>query len=110
MNLAALRRAILDLAVDDYTGLWEVLWLLQGIVRDTSEQTTTLGRRLVSEMMKDGSLQLYLGRSFTGDEHQVLGDDRNRLLESDTYWNEPLAEYPHLRVVATEQGEREYMH
>jgi hypothetical protein len=110
MTPTELRRALLDLAVDDYTGLWEVLWLCQGKLPDADlQQTLVLARCLVKEMLRDGSLQLYLGSSFTGDERQVLGDDRSHLLESDIYWNEPLAEYPHLRVVATEQGEREYM-
>ncbi|MGH7654922.1 MAG: hypothetical protein ACREN6_09690 [Gemmatimonadaceae bacterium] len=106
--MKTLKAAVLDSAGDDYTGLWEVLWLVK---QRRPEQTDSVAREqarsLVLEMLHDRLLLLYEGVEFNGDEKRVQSSQWEQSLDVVTYWGEPLGDMQQMRVVATEQGERE---
>jgi hypothetical protein len=108
--VSAIRQEILDLASDDYVGLWEVLWVIQRhFPEDTPVSVREKAQQLLLDLLRERLLQLYEGARFDGDEKMIARDDQNDLLNVGTYWNEPLGEIKHLRVVATEQGENAYL-
>lgn len=104
------RRTILELASEDYIGLWEVRWAIQQAQSDAPESSLfTDARALIREMIEDGALMLYSGTHFAGEESVVPQEEVSSLLEVELYWNEPISDHPQLRVVATERGEGEYI-
>lgn len=108
--MSALRYEILDLASDDYLGLWEVLWTVkQHFPEDEIGNAMAKARQLVLDLLQDRELQLYQGVRFDGDEAMIGPNDQEELLNIGTYWQEPIGDIEHLRVVATEQGERAYL-
>ena len=108
--MSDLRYEILDLASDDYLGLWEVLWAVQQhFPDDTLGIARAKAQQLVLDLLEDRQLQLYQGVRFDGDETMILPRDQENLLNVGTYWQEPIGDMQHLRVVATEQGERAYL-
>lgn len=94
---------ILDLANDDYTGLWELVWRARTTTADT--QTGALVARLRSELealIHEGKLALFRGIQFTGEEKLVSVTDVPALLLAPHSWEPPATGETHLRVLTTQ--------
>lgn len=100
--MSTLDRMVLDLAVEDRVGAWELIWRLQSSDIDADE---TLLRRTVSDMIQRGLLRAIL----LSDRDEVL-DDQVPLstVELDGHWLEPSRGDVQLRFEATTAGEEEY--
>lgn len=110
MNGMTAERMVLDLAVDDYTGLWEIAWGIEASHPNADMLTVVeLAKRAVHSLLEKGYIEIYEGRKFNGDEHRILQPDRRAVLATEAYWNPPLAaDFAHVRVSATEAGEHAY--
>ncbi len=92
--------SILERAVEDYTGLWELLPL------DTSNSSTAV-RAEVQELLKRGWVTLFRGISFDGDE-KVVDSEIDEVLRDKHSWRVPEGSQVHFRIGATVAGERAY--
>jgi hypothetical protein len=94
---------ILDLAADDYTGLWELVW---GAGAKNPEVETAALRRLLlttlTKLIADGTLRLYRGTKFTGEESVVSTAEAEELLDKANSWDPPESNTVHLRILAVE--------
>ena len=110
MNRMSAEHLVLDLAVDDYTGLWEIVWGIEAS-RPNADMLAAgeLAKRAVHALLEKGYIEIYEGRKFNGDEHRIPRSDRRAVLATEAYWNPPLAaDFVHVRVSATEAGEHAY--
>jgi hypothetical protein len=94
---------ILDLAADDYTGLWELVW---GAGAKTPEvEAATLRKSLLTaleSLIADGKVKLYRGTTFTGEENAVLTSEAAQLLAREDSWEPPESSAVHLRVLTVD--------
>lgn len=92
--------SILERAVEDYTGLWELLPL------DASSSFTAV-RAEVQELLKRGWITLFRGISFDGDEN-VVDSEIDEVLRDKNSWRVPEGSRAHFRIGATVAGERAF--
>lgn len=93
---------ILDLAEDDYTGLWELIWRARTTMAD--DRAGDLLERLRSELetlIQERKVSLFRGTKFTGEEQPISAADVPVLLATPGAWEPPAIDEPHLRVLAT---------
>jgi hypothetical protein len=97
------RSMILDLAGDDYTGLWEFLWGASAAMpdRDRGELVEQL-RADVETLINKGELMAYRGSRFSGEELPIPLRDVPAVLADSKQWDPPHAGSSHVRVLTTE--------
>ena len=102
MNVA---KMILDLAEDDYIGLWEFVWRA-----NTLEAPRPLAARIaeirpiLDRLIKEGMVDVYVGTRFNGDERRIPADGASMFLDAPSNWVQPVDGRDHARVVATDQA------
>jgi len=102
-----LKRAVLELGVEDAYGLWEVLWKLQPqATTEAGAPARAIAADAVASLLNKGLLVVQLEHNDTSTI--VSGMDAQRLLENASSWTEPLAGEGAVRVVATPAGRDAY--
>ncbi|WP_310572339.1 hypothetical protein [Gemmatimonas sp.] len=92
--------AILELATEDYMGLWEFLWSEEAKNPDCDKLGLLEGlQRSVKELVKSGRLRIYRGSNFTGEEKLVPVSDLTELIDLRSSWEAPQTGSEHLRVL-----------
>jgi hypothetical protein len=94
---------ILDLAAEDYTGLWELVWGAEA--KNPAVETTTLRELLltsVNKLIADGKVRLYRGTHFAGEETVVSTAETTELLARENSWEPPESTKVHLRILTVE--------
>lgn len=94
---------ILDLAGDDFTGLWEFVWGAAANVPKADPQALLDQLRSDVELLiRTGKLRLYRGTRFTGEQELVADQDAAALLAVPANWAPPEVGRDHLRVLTNE--------
>jgi hypothetical protein len=104
-----LQRTILDLAVEDYTGLWELVWRVRTVSPSRSEdEARSEAMRTTRQLIEEGLLDLYSGISFTGEQERLDSSDARAVLDNVENWAAAESGAPHYRIAATIAGEAAY--
>jgi hypothetical protein len=104
-----LARRVLWLAIEDYSGLWEVIWELNAqIPNRESDRTRVLAKRLVYDLLAKGLIQIYQCQEPDGDPVAVSADAGKKALEQTEAWEPPRFDGSSWRIGATDEGERAY--
>lgn len=98
---------ILDIATEDYYGLWEVLWAAKEYFPELGPCDLFLETKLrIFEMVEEGLIQIFwLSPSL---EEIVLAEDWKEQLENPENWDIASADRWHLRIASTEKGNQIY--
>lgn len=109
MSESELARRVLWLAIEDYSGLWEVIWELNSLApsRD-SGQSRVLAKRLVHDLLVKGLIQIYRCQEPDGELLAVPTADGKKILERTDAWKPPEFDGCSWRIGATEKGEQAY--
>ena len=108
-NSADAERRILSSAVEDYTGLWELLWELSTARSGgVSNADRALAETALRSLLDRGWVALYRGREFAGEEQPVPAMEFDSVLAQDESWSEPAKGAIQVRVAATQAGEDEF--
>ncbi len=100
---------ILDLADEDYVGLWELLWRGKTVAPDMeSGALEGAVQQCTRELIDKGLLQLYRGVTFSGEESPVPHSEVGRVLQDASAWSPPVPSAVHVRVTVTKAGEQAY--
>jgi hypothetical protein len=103
------KRVILWLAIEDFCGLWEVLWQLNSSLPSLSPGVRlALGKSLVIDMLAKGLLDAYEAVEPYEQLTRVPLDQAIAACMDDMQWNEPLCGSKTLRMGATIVGEDIY--
>jgi hypothetical protein len=105
-----IRDSILEFAVDDYVGLWELVWRARS-VSGTESNDKSLRARVLAELknlLSSGDVALYRGLTFNGDEALFTLQGALDHLDDDGNWLSPAPGVTHLRVGVKPSGERRY--
>ena len=109
MSTSSTKLLVLDLATEDYTGLWEFSWRAHARAKENVEEISDEElRETVSELLDAGLVALYRGAAFGGEE-VILTPEEARLLVTDVaMWSPPAPGVAHIRAAATGKGEEWY--
>lgn len=112
MNLISATNAILDLAVDDYTGLWEVAAAMREIYPNRSDfDLRNIAVNAIKQLLRDDYIRIYRGDNFSGEETTLKPAEACAALSDEKYWTWEAAELrEHIRLAATGKGEMAYYH
>jgi hypothetical protein len=97
MNFATM---ILDLADDDYTGLWELVWRAQTL--EPSADVDNLRASLQDELeglARGGKVKFVRGTHFSGDERLIPLEGTRAMLADRRSWEPPEMGEVHVRVL-----------
>jgi hypothetical protein len=92
---------ILDMASDDYTGLWEFVWGRCAKSEDESESHVIddVGKAL-RPLIESSRVALYRGSHFSGEETRLETSEALTALADSQVWEPPAPGSEHLRVLA----------
>jgi hypothetical protein len=108
MNEADIESMLLDAAVDDAIGLWEVTWWVESQYPDESPVARReMAERCLRSLVSRGFVKLFRGTRFTGDEMVVPQDQIDAEL-IDGRWDPSEADGEHTRFAATDAGNSYY--
>lgn len=101
---------LLELEVlDDYYGLWEILWAMQAEFPDQDEALRRDAAQVsLAALVQKGNIRVFRGLSFTGEEQLVPDSEIDRAL-ADEWWAFRGAER-HTRVILSEDRKRELLY
>ncbi len=101
---------LLELEVlDDYYGLWEILWAMQAEFPNHDEAVRRDAAQAgLAALVRKGNIMVYRGLSFTGEE-QLVPDPEIESALADEWWAFRGAEW-HTRVTLSEGRKREVLY
>lgn len=104
-----LKLLVLDLATEDFIGLWEVAWRANSAAEPNG--SPAMEERLrsdVTQLLVEGFVGLYVGIRFDGDEVQLDQEQASAVIKDPNNWLPSASGELHYRIAATDQGEAEY--
>ncbi len=97
------------MAVEDYHGLWELLWGLRPLLtKETGADIKNYAEKAVRELLSKGWIALFRRVGATGKEIPLQPYEIEDALADPINWVEPAPEAAEILVVATEQGTSMY--
>lgn len=104
------RRAILDLATEDYYGLYEILWRLNTLFPDASlGERFSAAQTAMGLLVSGGLVDLYRTGSDSREYTRVPREIAHAKLEETAAWEPPVSrEAERYAFAATSAGESEY--
>jgi hypothetical protein len=99
---------VLWLAIEDYSGLWEIVWELNTRSPEDRASNGRRARETVRELLQRGFLDLYWTDEPYGDPVRIPAPEIDAVLDTDEYWDAPTAGVRSVRIGATEAGEEGY--
>jgi len=100
-------RIVRETVIDDYYGLWEILWACNTAFPDEGlSKKRELAEAAVRRLVAEGTVDVYRGRTFHGDERLVEHGEFDSAL-ADVWW-QPHGEEEHTRVYASASYRKSY--
>jgi hypothetical protein len=101
---------ILDSAVEDFIGLWEIKRLMRdaGIETANDSEMRRVALPALGALLNEGLVALFRGVQFAGEEKEIPLEQALALLQQPNSWKPVLPNNPHLRLCATAKGGGEY--
>jgi len=102
-------RKILWAAIEDYAGLWELIWELATSCPEISEpQRRSVAERVVRDLLEHNCIELYERRGIGEKERLVPRARWDELLSNEANWREPSTKSTEVLIGATPAGEEVY--
>jgi len=90
MDRLKIREEVLGSAVEDYCCLWEIVWGLRPLLRDSSEDDLRdVAESEIRELLKNGQLALYRRGGVSDNVIPLLASEIEAALAQQTNWQPP---------------------
>jgi hypothetical protein len=100
------QRVILWAAIEDYAGLWELVWELNTAFPDADEsEKLSTCQRITGELISSGYVELFRCEEPDGDTTKLPTSEALALILKRDSWKTPDGDTTSLRVSATVSGE-----
>lgn len=107
MDQRDVERVIKEMMVDDYYGLWEIVWALNHeFPGEGRAEKRKFGEAAVRKLLDEGALEVYRGSEFKGEQY-LVGPDRLDESLADAWWD-PHGDEEHTRIIASQEYRRWY--
>jgi len=102
-------RAILWLAIEDFSGMWEVAWQFRSRrPRDTDVELNERAKDVLSRLLLRGWVDLYYCEEPYGKLSRIPSGETDSILGDASAWDEPRAGEVSKRIGATPEGRKAY--
>ena len=109
MSLNEVESNILELASEDYYGLWEVCWKIQRLrPKDSAAEVRKICINAVRDLVQRGLIHLMRRRGPAGKETLLSENEILNVLNDVSSWEEPFKDSIQFLVGATEEGKEVY--
>ena len=109
MDVKQITKKILWLGMEDYSGLWEILWELNTLYPEISEtKKYELAQNTVQALIDKGYLNLYRCEEPYDKLSKVSSNEAYSLIDDFESWKEPKPNSISLRIGTTQKGEDAY--
>jgi hypothetical protein len=109
MKLNTYQQKILEWAVEDAYGLWEILWGLQGkFPNRTKTELRQVAESEVRELLRKGWISVSRRSGATDEDTPLQRDEAEAALGEEKNWDEPATAAIQVVVGATATGEHIY--
>ncbi|HEV7935273.1 MAG TPA: hypothetical protein VGP70_23545 [Actinomadura sp.] len=103
------RKAVLWAAIEDYSGLWEIVWELNTLDPEGAEkQHIQMSKAIVRDFLNRDWVQLFWCQEPYGGVTLIAEKEIGQVLADAASWMPPDPEAVSVRVSATDAGERMY--
>ena len=107
--MSELVRRVLWLGIEDFSGLWEVVWELNTLMPDRDPaQNRDLARDIVHGLLAEGLVQIFQCKEPDGQQVAVSLETAEEVLAGDEAWEPPEFNGLSWRIGATEKGSEAY--
>jgi len=105
MILDAVERCVLWASVEDFVGLWEVVYLLAGGCPDVAEdERPSVARATVGALLERGYVRLWRREGSWGRPELLAGEQVADVLAEDIHWRAPAPGGPNVLLASTAEG------
>jgi hypothetical protein len=109
ITMSEVVRRVLWLGIEDYSGLWEVVWELNTLRDDkTPAENRATAQEIVTELLEKDLIQIFQCEEPDGSPVAVPMGVAKKILETDSAWEPPGFNGVSWRIGATDKGERAY--
>lgn len=109
MSLSQAERTILELATEDFYGLWEVRWEIERLFPAAElDEVLARSREVVLHLLRRGWIDVFSGELKGNDMLPVDEAALAEVLGSPESWEQLSPDKPQLAIAATDAGERAY--
>lgn len=110
MILKKISKNILWATIEDYAGLWEVLWEVNSLTcENTYEENKKIAYVNLVDFLKKGIVDFFYCVEPYGELKKIENiNEILNLLKNDKYWHEPEKNEISIRVGSTEKGKKYY--
>lgn len=100
---------ILWSTIEDFVGLWEILWELNSVLPEKSHnENRETARKILKHFLEQHLVIFYLNKWGSDEFEELKYTEALKLLEEERYWNAPDLDELCIRIGNTEKGERFY--
>lgn len=103
-----IKRTLLWLGIEDYSGLWEAVWELNTRAPEEETSNAALARRSLQDYLRQGWIELFECEEPEGDLRQLSTTAAMAALQRDGAWKEPAPGTRSIRFSTTPKGESAY--
>lgn len=109
MDAVTAQNETLELAVEDFYGLWEIIWRFRALSpHSTDPELRTHAENAVRTLLAGGLVALFRRSKVGGEESPVDQNEIEAALSDQSNWDEPKPDSVQMLVGATSLGERVY--
>src|SRR5436309_14234358 len=102
-------RRILWAAVEDYTGLWEIVWDRANLPpQSTPDDRKRLAQSVLRKFIARDWIRLYREETVGGGVQPISSEEFEAEILRASNWDEPQGPTPTIRIGATSKGEAAY--
>ncbi len=107
--LAEFAKILLWACIEDYAGLWELLWEVNSKFPELPEnERKRMSLNVASLLLDNGFIKLYRCKEPYGELSELDADEARVVLGEERNWEAPEFEGVSIRAAATEKGEELY--
>jgi len=100
---------ILWSAIEDFVGLWEILWELNSVLTDKSqEENQEIARKILRYFLEQNLITFYVSKWGSDKLEELDFGEALKLIEDKKYWNAPSINELCIKIGNTEKGEKFY--
>jgi lauroyl/myristoyl acyltransferase len=95
--------------IEDFVGLWEVLWELNSVLPEKSEkENQNCAKKILKHFLQHNLVIFYTNKWGSDELNELKYNEAIKSLEDEKYWNAPAINEMCIKIGNTEKGEKFY--
>src|SRR5690606_13159168 len=100
---------ILWSTIEDFVGLWEILWELNSVLPQKSrDENHENAKKILKYFLEQNLVTFYLNKWGSDELEELQFDEALKILKEEKYWNAPEINELCIKIGNTDKGEKYY--